>query len=233
MLTRCGHVLIRVHDLHQAVADYRAAGFDVRYATREDKAMHAHVWFADGPIIELLTTPRTAPLFRFPLEIAFGRGSGTRMVRWAQQDEGFCDVAVLVDDIDAARASLRAADVPMARTVRWTRTRPDGVCARFSFAYPRNDRLPFLVTAYDPPQHPPRVEHANGAIALSTVVLGVGDSDRSAVERIVGEHPGFRLVPAERTGVQAIELAGLSAEPDVALLHGAVIRHASPSGRQS
>lgn len=228
MLSRCSHVLVHVEDLGRAVRDYRDLGFEVSYASAEHKALHAHVWFADGPVIELLTTPRGARLMRWPLEVAFGRGAGRRMVRWSRQPEGFCDVAVLVPDeeLDQNRARLRAVGVPTGRAVRWTRTRPDGELTRFRFSYPRADRLPFLVTPYDPSQHPSAVSHANGATALCTVVFGVREADLPAVRAVVGDDPLFRLEPAAVTGVRAIELAGLRAALDPARAHGAVIRPA-------
>ncbi|WP_033290190.1 VOC family protein [Amycolatopsis jejuensis] len=224
-MSRCSHVLVRVTDLPSAVADFRSAGFDVHFATREDTALHAHVWFPDGPIIELLTTPRAARVLRVGLDLAFGRGAGRRMVGWAARGEGFCDVAVLVDDrrLDALRADLAAAGVATGRAVRWTRTRPDGRRTRFRFSYPRIARLPFLVTPYDPPQHPPAVAHRNGATGVRTVVLGVQPSDEAAVTRLLGGAEGFRLEPAEHTGVLAVEFEGLRARPDPALTHGAVL----------
>ncbi|GAA2068999.1 hypothetical protein GCM10009801_17970 [Streptomyces albiaxialis] len=234
MLTRCSHVLLRVHDLRRAVGDFRAAGFEVAYASDdEDKALHAHVWFREGPVIELLTTPRGARFLTLPLNLAFGRGAGARMVRWARQDEGFCDVAVLAEDAEfAARlAALGAAGVPCGRAVSWKRRRPDGATTRFRFAYPRDGRLPFLVTPYDPPQHPPGVRHANGAHALTTVVMGVSTADLPAFRALVGDDPGFRVEEAATTGVRAIELAGLREPPDPALLHGAELRPAPAANR--
>lgn len=227
--TGCSHVLLRVHDLRRAVEDFRAAGFEVAYASRpEEKALHAHVWFPRGPIVELLATPRGARWMAPALDLAFGRGAGARMVRWARQDEGFCDVAVL-SPTDGFRARLRALaeeGVPCGRAVSWKRTRADGAETRFSFAYPRDGRLPFLVTPYDPPQHPPRVRHANGARELTAVVMGVRPADRAAFERIAGDDPVFRVEEADVTAVRAVELAGLSEVPDPGLLHGAVLRPA-------
>ncbi|MGP3975839.1 VOC family protein [Streptomyces sp. 8N114] len=225
----CSHVLLRVHDLPRAVADFRAAGFEVAYATApEDKALHAHVWFPEGPVIELLSTPRGARWLRLPVSLRFGRGAGGRMVRWARQEEGFCDLALLVDQaaLIARLRELAAQGVPFGRIVRWNRRRPDGATTRFSFAYPRAGRLPFLVTPYDPPQHPAHVRHPNGARALTTVVLGVSAADLPAVRRLVGDAPGIRLEEAPTTGVRALHLAGLTAPPQPELLHGAVLRPA-------
>ncbi|MGI5195758.1 VOC family protein [Streptomyces sp. CA-288835] len=222
---RCSHVLVRVDDLHQAVRDYRELGFEVHYATAEDKAQHAHVWFPEGPIIELLTTPANAKYFKWPMTLIGGRGSGERMVRWSREPEGFVDVALVTEgpDIRADLAELRGAGVPFGRAVPWKRTPPGGLTTRFRFAYPRRDRLPFLVTPYDPPLHPATSEHANGAERLTGVVMGVRPEDRAAVERLVGGDPAFELQAAEVTGVRAIRISGLAEDPDPALLHGATV----------
>ncbi|MGO1051537.1 VOC family protein [Crossiella sp. CA198] len=228
-MSRCSHVLIKVDDLRRAVAAYRSVGFDVHYATAEDKALHAHVWFREGPVLELLTAPKGAKFLRWPLEVAFGRGAGRRMVRWAVQPEGFCDAAVLVNDdqLTDTRNALRANGSGCGRVVNWTRTKPDGQQTRFRFAYPRADRAPFLVTPYDPPQHPPSVTHANGATALTKVVLGVRPADLPVLRLLVGDGGDFEFREAEQTGVLAVELAGLRTELDPALTRGALIRPAT------
>ncbi|GAB3497615.1 VOC family protein [Amycolatopsis cihanbeyliensis] len=228
---RCSHVLVKVADLHAAVADFRELGFTVDYASAERAARHAHIWFAEGPIIELLTTPPRAELLKWPIELALGRGVGTRMTRWARAGEGFCDVAVVTGGSDLAgpRRRLRDAGVPIGRPVAWKRTRPDGAVTRFRFAYPRNDRLPFLVTPYDPPQHPPEVRHPNGVTSLIRVLLDVGATDRPAFDRVIGDSPDFAVTPGETTRIRAIELAGLTEQLDTRLLHGAAVRPASPT----
>ncbi|WP_394843130.1 VOC family protein [Pendulispora brunnea] len=220
----CSHVLLWVRDLHRAVRDYRQLGFRVDYATAEAKAQHAHIWFRSGPAIELLTAPATAKWFKWPLELAFGRGAGHRMVRWTR-NEGFCDVAVAVNasDLTHERRALARAGIPVGRVVRWTRTKPDGARVRFQFAYPRNEHLPFLVTPYDTPQCPPDVHHPNGAIALRQVRMAVHERDLAAVRRLVGDDPTFVLEPGENTHIRDVVIAGLSTELDSALLHGATI----------
>ncbi|MEW9516092.1 VOC family protein [Streptomyces tubercidicus] len=223
---RCSHVLLRVHDLRRAVDDFRAAGFEVGYATApEHTALHAHVWFPEGPVIELLTTPPGARYLRLPVDLRFGRGAGGRMVRWARQEEGFCDLALLVEHsgLDTVTRALADDGVPCGRTVRWTRRRPDGAETRFAFSYPKAGRLPFLVTPYEPAQHPAHVRHPNGATALTKVVLGVRPDDLAAVRRLAGDAPDLKLEEAPVTAVRAVHLAGLTEPLDPALLHGAVL----------
>jgi hypothetical protein len=218
--SNCSHVLLWVRDLHQAVANFRAAGFEVTYATAETRAQHAHIWFSQGPIIELLTTPRHAWLFKWPIDCLAGRGAGRRMLRWAAQGEGFCDLALLCDTPALAPRlkGLAGCGVAMGRTVNWRRTCADGRQTRFRFVYPRHDRLPFLVTPYEPAQHPSQMIHPNGATGLAAIHLGVHPADHTALSLLTGDDPLLRIQPAEYTGVQAVRIAGL-AHP--LILHGA------------
>ncbi|KXX65249.1 VOC family protein [Marichromatium gracile] len=228
MKTRCSHVLVRVHDLHRAVDDYRRLGFQVDYATARERAQHAHVWFGDGPVIELLTTPANARWFKWPIDLIAGRGAGRRMIGWSARGEGFCDLAVVTDPglFDATRETLCAAGIPIGRAVRWRRRRADGRETRFSFAYPRDPALPFLVSPYEPRQHPATISHANGAHRLTRVWLGAPVAWHHAIRRIIGDDPTIVLEAAPRSGVRAIELSGLTEPLDPGLLHGAEIRAA-------
>lgn len=226
MATSCSHILLKVNDLHQAVNDYRQLGFKVDYATTTAKAQHAHIWFTHGPVIELLTTPRSARYFRWPIDLIAGRGAGRRMTGWAHSREGICDVAVVTDtaNLKAELATYKQAGIPFGRALRWKRTRPDGQQTRFQFAYPRNNRLPFLVTPYDPPQHPEECCHPNGARKLSRVRMGVRDEDLASVRRIINDDPTFVIEPAQETRVYCIEVDGLTTDLDPAFLHGAIVR---------
>jgi hypothetical protein len=225
---RCSHVLVWVEDLHRAVRDYRHLGFEVEYATDARDARHAHVWFPQGPILELLTTPGHAGAFRWLIDLIAGRGAGRRMAGWGGNGEGFCDVAVVSPsaELDPVLRDLRRDGLAVGRAVRWVRRRPDGQRTRFQFAYPVDPRLPFLVSPYDPPQHPTVQTHRNGACGIARVRLGVAAGDEAAVTRLVDDDPTFALEPAAVTGVKAVELAGLHHELDPLLLHGAVIRRA-------
>jgi hypothetical protein len=218
--------MVRVADLHTAVGDYRSLGFEVRYASPIRRAQHAHVWFSNGPIIEIVTAPRLARLYRLPATVFFGRSGAARMMRWTDAEEGFCDLALVTDTVaefPGVLAGLRAEGVPFGQPINWKRTPPDGPVTRFRFAYPADPRLPFLVSPYEPALHPAQVAHANGAQGISAITIGVRPADRAAFDRITGGDPLLRVEPAEVTGVLGIEIDGLATEPDTVLLHGAVI----------
>lgn len=61
-MTRLDHILIRVTDLDEAVADFKAMGFVVDYGTKPEKAYNAMIFFEDATFIELVDTSKM-PLF--------------------------------------------------------------------------------------------------------------------------------------------------------------------------
>jgi catechol 2,3-dioxygenase-like lactoylglutathione lyase family enzyme len=227
-MLRCSHVVCRVADIEVAVRDFTDLGFTVEWGSDPKRADNALIWFAEGPFIELLRPP--PPAMRWPLTALYGRAVAGRIARWARSGEGWCDVALETDATELAptRAALQAAGVDVSRIVKGKRTRPDGQPVRYEFLAPAPPRLPFVVSAYDPPQRPAHVAHANGALALTCVRLRVSDADRARYELLAGEDRWLRPEAAAETGVRAVELSGLRDELDPARLHGAVVARAAP-----
>lgn len=223
MKTQCSHVLLWVKDIHQAVRDFRELGFTVNYATEEKKAQHAHIWFEQGAIIELLTSPKNARYFKWMIDIFAGRGAGKRMIRWSEEGEGFCDVALISSEFDNDLASLNQAGIKTGRVVPWKRTKPNGDQVSFRFVYPRSDRLPFLVSPYEPSQYPPKVEHANGATGIAKVELQVSEQDWHQVQQLINNDAVFSVTKGAITKIKAVKLDGLNTSLDKSLLHGGVI----------
>ncbi len=224
MLTRCSHVLLWVKDIHQAVTDFRQQGFTVSYATAENKAQHAHIWFEQGAIIELLTSPPNPQKFKWMIDLFAGRGAGKRMIRWSEQGEGFCDLAVVSDDFDTDLDVLKGSGIKMGRTIPWRRTKPNGEKTKFRFVYPRAYSLPFLVSPYQPPQYPDKVSHANGANHLNKINMTVSKEDWQTVSTLLGDDPVMHLQPGAKTQIQYIELAGLNTTLAKDKLHGGTIK---------
>ncbi|HEY0466248.1 MAG TPA: hypothetical protein VGC79_18685, partial [Polyangiaceae bacterium] len=83
--------------------------------------------------------------------------------------------------------------------------------------------LPFVVSAYDPPQRPEHVAHPNGAVSVACVRMGVAAEDRVRFDALISEDRWLSREPATRTGVLAVELNGLKDELDGDKLHGAVL----------
>jgi glyoxalase-like protein len=221
-MLRCSHVLCTVDDIARAVADYAELGFTVEWGSDPRQAHNALIWFADGPFIELAHIPLSYARRRWD------RGMAERIARWTRPDEGWRDVALETDatDLAAAWAALRAAGVDAPAPGRGTRVRPDGQEVRYEYLMPLPAGLPFVVSAYDPPQRPARVAHANGAVGVAAVRMGVAAADRAAYEAIAGADRWLRPEPAAQSGVLKVTLSGLREALDPDRLHGAALSRA-------
>ncbi|GEK15984.1 VOC family protein [Aliivibrio fischeri] len=220
MLTRSSHVLIWVKNIHKAVADFRQLGFTVEYVTTEKKSKNALIWFEQGAIIELLTSPPNPQRFKWMIDLFAGRGAGKRMIRWSQQGEGFCDLAVVSDDFDNDLLALKVSGIKMCRTIPWRRTKPNGDKTKFHFVYPRTDSLPFIISPYQPSQRPDKVDHSNGATSLAKINMTVRKEDWDTVWMLLGQDPVMNLEYGPKTQIQNIELAGLNNSLPTEKLHG-------------
>ncbi len=137
MLKSIDHVVIVVHDLDKASADFAAMGFTVvRGGEHTGGVTHnALVAFEDGSYLELVAF-LDAPPDGHP----FYRKHG---------EEGLVTFALLPDDIigDVAAAERRGLNLDGPR--RGGRTRPDGVKIEWETAWPRTRDLPFFCAECD------------------------------------------------------------------------------------
>jgi len=178
MATGIDHVVIAVHDLDQAIADYTAAGFTVipggDHASGETH--NALVAFTDGSYFEL---------------IAWKAEPAQPTVWWQrlQAGEGFVDWALRTADLDADVERLRAAGLEVPDPSVGGRTRPDG------------QRADWLTLRLDPARYPSlpfwchstndrtlRVPtgqaavHENGVTGIHKIFVGVSDLDQAAAD---------------------------------------------------
>ncbi|WP_234384915.1 VOC family protein [Streptomyces sp. MMG1121] len=228
IVLRCSHVLCKVDDVRSVVRDYEELGFTVEYGSAPERAHNALLWFEEGPFIEFFQLPPAFRLVKWPMAAVNGRAAGDRLARWARPGEGWRDLALETDDVELVRvhAALSAGGVRVSRVMKGRRTRPDGDLVRYQFLATHPVRLPFVVSAYDPPQRPASVHHPNGARRISRVRVGVAERDRAAFDTLAAhvEPDGPLAVEiAPDTGVVAVELEGLTGPLDPARLHGAVL----------
>ncbi len=168
------HVVVAVHDLTQAITDYRRLGFTVTIG-----GDHAHrgshnalITFDDGSYIEL---------------IAFKHEPPVKDNTWwdlLQIGEGLVDFALVSDDLLAELEHLSARDFDITGPMEGGRLRKDGIriawrVARLNTA--GSERLPFLIddiTAHD--LRVPRGEdamHTNGILGIAGVTVAVSSNE--------------------------------------------------------
>jgi len=167
------HVVIAVHDLDAAVADYTALGFNVlRGGDHPGRATHnALVVFADGSYFELIAWKSPSP-----------------EERWWQllqrQGEGIVDFALLPPDTAQTVAGAARHGLVLDGPIDGGRVRPDGERLRWQTARPSSHDLPFLCGDLSPralrvPEGDARV-HPNGATGVASLAIAVHDIEATA-----------------------------------------------------
>jgi catechol 2,3-dioxygenase-like lactoylglutathione lyase family enzyme len=187
------HVVIRVRDLEQTIADFSELGFTVqRGGTHADGATHnALIGFEDGSYFELIAFLRDA-----------------REHKWwdeaHRQGDGFVDFALLPQSVPAVIDGARTRGLNYEGPIPGGRTRPDGTRIEWQIGRPATKDLPFLCGDLTPrflrvAEGDVR-RHANGARGVGSITLAVRDLDASlkryqallgsAVEVHTGSVPG-------------------------------------------
>lgn len=170
MTLKLDHVVVAVHDLDAAIADYTDLGFQVQVGgAHPGRSTHnALVVFEDGSYFELIAWRAPAP-----------------QERWWQllqrDGEGIVDFALLPADTARTVAQAAAAGLVLDGPTPGGRVRPDGQELRWETARPGTADLPFLCG-----DRTPRVlrvpggaaaQHDNGATGIASLAVAVHDVD--------------------------------------------------------
>lgn len=230
---RFSHVLIGVNDLPAAVADCERMGFRCVWGSAPERAHNALIYFEDGPFLELVKPATITGPAWLAMTAMLGRPTARRIRRWAEASKGLVEYALETDDADVSgvRADARVAGAPLGRSFGTTRTRPDGVRLAWQMTAPAALDLPFVMSAYTPPdtQAPEVRHHANGARRVAGMQLAHPDPDglRSRLATLLGDDPAAQGITVEKGPAYAITsltLEGLAADIPPAQVHGAVLK---------
>ena len=163
------HIVIAVHNLEAAIADYRAMGFQVLVGGQHPgrTSHNALIVFADGAYLEIIAWRAPAPEERW-----------YRTLR--DHGEGLVDFALLPADTPQALASARARGLDtLTGPLAGGRVRPDGEQLQWQTARHATPDLPFLCGDITPralrvPEGDARI-HPNGALGVATITVAVHD----------------------------------------------------------
>lgn len=175
MSPRLDHVIIAVHDLATAIADFRTLGFTVLPGGRHSTStsQNALIVFQDGAYFELIAWPEPDPAHRWYNVLA-------------KHGEGLMDFALIPDDVPRAIERAKSRGLVLNGPIDGGRLRPDGIELKWRTGRQTTFDLPFLCGDITPREG--RVpdgdlrRHANGATGIATITVAVADLDAS-VER--------------------------------------------------
>jgi len=190
------HIVIRVHDLEQTIADCTELGFTVqRGGTHADGATHnALIGFEDGSYFELIAFLRDVPEHRW-------WDAGHRV------GEGLVDFALLPETVKSVIEAARQRGLSYEGPIDGGRVRPDGARLAWQIGKATTPDLPFLCGDVTPrnlrvAEGEVRV-HRNGVRGVTGINLAVRDLD-SSIERyraLLGETLAVHRSALPRHGV--------------------------------
>lgn len=187
-LARLDHIPVAVLDLAQATQDYRSLGFALKPGRPHANGLrNAHVKFADGAGLELITTdePRDA--------------LATRYAAFLRAGEGPAYLTLHAPDEARAAAALQAAGIPHRRDA-------DGL----TLEDPRLDWIFFAADNRSPTDRPEHFAHTNGATATREVWVALDDP--AALIKLLAALGARRREEARRepfeASAQVFDLAG-------------------------
>lgn len=191
------HAVIAVADLQQAMSDYEALGFTVRFGGEHPgrRTHNALIHFADGNYLELIAERSGLPPTDDPREA---------WVRDAVRDgRALLTYALRSSDLEMTIARCAGRGLKLDGPRDGARVRPDGAQVAWRSAAAASLNLPFLIE--DISARELRIsdaeadtEHANGARGVKRVVLLTAD-----VARIVSEYEPLLGQEARLDGVGA------------------------------
>lgn len=185
------HVIIAVHDLNTAVADFRALGFTVIYGGEHASGTthNALICFRDGTYIELLapTGKPAAP-------------GTTDFSTLLHQGEGLVGYALLSDDLMATVAQMRERGIAISDPSPGKRVRQDGVELRWLTATVNGGFSPFFIQDETPrnlrvPDDEHALTHTNGAhslITLEAITLELSFNQQEYYRKLLQTPPTYR-----------------------------------------
>jgi hypothetical protein len=161
------HLIIAVHNVDEAAADYRRLGFSAIPGGKHPVGSHnALIAFADGSYLELIGFYQDSPDHRWWEPLA----RGERLVDYCMQ----------TDDLSRDTRLLRECGVTVNDPVPWSRIRPDGFRLEWLLSLATGAHrgvAPFLIQDVTPREEriPREQKHENGATGIGTLSIAVSE----------------------------------------------------------
>lgn len=227
------HVVILVNDLHAAIADYRALGFNAFFGGEHTggKTHNALIVFQDGTYLELLA-PTDPALLK-----SVNAADRSSFLYMFQDGEGFGGCAFASDDLVSDTTAMQARGLDVQLRPPGGRARPDGQELRWRSAMIGDSMTPFFIQDETPrvlrvPNEPEKTTQPNGVLGAAGLHIQVSDlqAGLQRYQAIFGMEPtatqftvrgvtlSLSAAPGDRLVAIALR-AGVSRTLDPALTH--------------
>ena len=158
---KVSHVLFKTNDLKKTFKEFEKSGFKVEYGSKK-KPHNALIYFSEGPYIEILEKAPVSSFMKLILRF-IGKGYlAERFTSWENAEEGFFEIC-LENNASNFRAEKQLLNKfgekyfitqskridPMNRVLKW------------KLLFPRQIKIPFLMTPFNINPKPKNFAHPN------------------------------------------------------------------------
>ena len=114
-------------------------------------------------------------------------------------------------DIESIKKYVKDMGINVApKTLHWKRKNCKGKYANYSYFIPRNVKLPFIVSRYEPRQKSLETVHQNGAKKIAYIKIEVGKQEYKELFKLVKDDDRIQLIKGRDTHICEIGIEGLS-----------------------
>ena len=158
---KVSHVLFKTNDLKKTIKEFEKSGFKVDYGSKK-KPHNALIYFSEGPYIEIL---EKAPITSFIKLILRFIGKGYLVERfnwWENAQEGFFEIC-LENNASNFRAEKQLLNQLGEKyfVAKSKRTDPLNRILKLKLLFPKQIKIPFLMTPFNINPKPKNFIHPN------------------------------------------------------------------------
>ena len=158
---KVSHVLFKTNDLKKTIKEFEKSGFKVDYGSKK-KPHNALIYFSEGPYIEIL---EKAPITSFIKLILRFIGKGYLVERfnwWENAQEGFFEIC-LENNASNFRAEKQLLNQLGEKyfVAKSKRTDPLNRILKWKLLFPKQIKIPFLMTPFNINPKPKNFIHPN------------------------------------------------------------------------
>ena len=158
---KVSHVLFKTNDLKKTFKEFEKSGFKVEYGSKK-KPHNALIYFSEGPYIEILEKAPVSSFMKLILRL-IGKGYlAERFTSWENTEEGFFEICLEnnTSNFRAEKNLLKQLGEKYFVT-QSKRIDPMNRILKWKLLFPRQIKIPFLMTQFNINPKPRNFIHPN------------------------------------------------------------------------
>ena len=166
---KVSHVLFKTNDLKKTFKEFEKSGFKVEYGSKK-KPHNALIYFSEGPYIEILEKAPVSSFMKLILRL-IGKGYlAERFTSWENAQEGFFEICLEnnTSNFRAEKKLLKQLGEKYFVT-QSKRIDPMNRILKWKLLFPRQIKIPFLMTPFNIDPKPKNFIHPNKITRIQQV----------------------------------------------------------------